>query len=176
MISPQVKLFRLRGIFIVYFLAKSLVGTAVAWSVLRLADPGVWRAHANFHELRPGSVVLIALTGIVLVLALAWLIFGQLLQRKNWARVLLLVIGWLTVISAVFTLLASPRIAELGSWLSRLAPVTAGMDWQKLLQYDRIQKVLELFFWGYLIWVLQFDQAVRDEFFPPEPGEQAPGK
>jgi hypothetical protein len=175
MISPQVKLFRLRGIFVVYFLAKSLVGTAVAWSVIRLGDPGLWGARAGFHELQPRSVVLLALTSVALILAVAWLIFGQLL-RKNWARILLLVIGWLTVISAVFTLLASPRVGELGSWLSRLAPATAGMDWGKLLKYDRIQKVFELFFWGYLIWVLQFDSAVRDEFFPQEPGEKAPEK
>ncbi len=181
MISPSIKLYRLRGIFFVYFIVKSLVGAAVAWSVLRLADPGQGglmngEIQVNFNKFQPGALLLFTLVVTVLILAIAWVIFGQLLQRKNWARVLLLVIGWLTVISALFTLLASPRSGELGAWLSRLVPALAGMDWEKLLQYDRIQKVLELFFWGYLILVLQFDTAVRDEFFPHEPVEIASGK
>ena len=87
---------------------------------------------------------------------------------------LLLVFGWLAVIGAVFSLLASTHAGELGSWLSRLAPETAGMDWDRLLLYDRIQKAFELLFWGYLISVLQFDHAVRDEFFPKSDSESVP--
>ncbi len=104
-----------------------------------------------------------ALVVTVLVLAIALLVFGQLLLRKNWARVLLLVIGWLTVLSAVFSLLGAARLADMGPWMARWLPE---MDWEKLLQFDRIQKIFELLFWGYLISVLQFDHAVRDEFFP----------
>ena len=50
------------------------------------------------------------------------------------------------------------------------------MDWEKLLQFDRIQKIFELLFWGYLIAVLQFDHAVRDEFFPPPPAAGQSGE
>jgi hypothetical protein len=61
----------------------------------------------------------------------------------------------------------------MSSWLSRWF-VPVDMDWQRLLAYDRVQKVFELLFWGYLISVLQFDVRVRDEFFPRASGGQAP--
>jgi hypothetical protein len=80
--------------------------------------------------------------------------------------VLLLVVGWLTVVSAVFSLLTSFQVSEMTGWLTRLVP-ELDLDWEKLMQFDRVQKVFELLFWGYLISVLQFNHAVRDEFFPP---------
>jgi hypothetical protein len=62
--------------------------------------------------------------------------------------------------------------ADMNSWLSRLVP-GLDMDWRKLLLFDRIQKVCELLFWGYLVSVLQFAAGVRKEFFPPPPsGEE----
>ena len=174
MISPQIKLSRLRGVFIAYFVLKSVIGAVVAAIVLkpvhfsRLGRFG-WR------DFSAGSLVFLSLMVAAVILVIALLIFGQLLLRRNWARVLLLVIGWLTVIGAVFSLLASTQMGELGSWLSRLAP-DAGLDWQDLLQYDRVQKVFELLFWGYLISVLQFDPGVTREFQPPaasgEPGKE----
>jgi len=169
MSSPSIKLFRLRAIFVAYFVLKSLVGAWVAWSVLR---KGSWR-HLGKWEFSPGTVLAFSLMAAAVILIIALFIFGRLLQRRNWARVLLLVVGWLTVISAAFSLLASTQIADMGAWVSRWLPE---MDWEKLMQFDRIQKVFELLFWGYVISVLQFDQAVRDEFFPREEVEKAPEK
>jgi hypothetical protein len=108
----------------------------------------------------------------VLVLILAWLVFGQLLQRRNWARLLLLVLGWLAVLSAVFSLLTASQLTEMSGWLARLVP-GIDLDWERLLRFDRIQKVFELLFWGYLIAVLQFDRAVRAEFQPSAPAGAA---
>jgi len=169
MSSPSMKLYRLRGIFVVYFIAKSLIGAAVAWSVLQ--------PMSDWHFDRPGwsisSLTIFSLIAAAVILAIAMLIFGQLLLRKNWARVLLLVIGWLTVFGAVFSLFVSARIPNMGSWIAQWLP---DMDWQKLMRYDRIQKVFELLFWGYLISVLQFDSVVREEFFPQAPVEKSPEK
>jgi hypothetical protein len=162
MSSPSIKLYRLRGIFIAYFVLKSIAGTVVAWITLRPA----YGVHFGRRVFSPGWLAAYSLMIAAVILLVAWLVFAQLLQRRNWARVLLLVFGWLAVIGAVFSLLVSTHAGELGSWLSRLAPETAGMDWDRLLLYDRIQKAFELLFWGYLISVLQFDHAVRDEFFP----------
>ncbi len=164
--SPSIKLYRLRGIFVVYFVLKSLAGAVVAWSVLR---PEVWEHfdhRLNFREFPPGSLFFFSLMVTAVILVVAWFVFGQLLQRRNWARVLLLVIGWLTVIGAVFSLLMSASASQFSSWIAQWLP---DMDWEKLMQYDRVQKVFELLFWGYLISVLQFDAAVRDEFFPQAP-------
>jgi hypothetical protein len=171
MSSTSVKLYRLRGIFVVYFVLKSIVGSVVAWSVLRL---GRWEELGRWG-FPPGATLVFSLVVASVILVIAWLVFGQLMQRRNWARVLLLVIGWLTVISALFTLLASSGLTHVGSWISHWVP---GLDlnWHRLMQYDRVQKVFELLFWGYLISVLQFDTPVRDEFFPPAPVDKTPEK
>lgn len=167
MSSPSIKLYRLRGIFVVYFVLKSIIGAVVAFGVMRR---GSFREFARW-QFPPGGVMFFSLAVAAVILVVALLIFGQLLLRKNWARVLLLVVAWLTVISAVFSLLASSQLSDLGSWISRWV---ADLDWEKLLQFDRIQKVFELLFWGYLISVLQFDAVVRDEFFPQEPAQKSP--
>jgi branched-subunit amino acid ABC-type transport system permease component len=168
MSSPSMKLYRLRGIFIAYFVLKSLAGAVVAWSVFRTLAEERLRGMRGWT---PKSLAGVSLMGTALVLALALLVFARLLRRKNWARVLLLVLGWLAVINALFTLLTSAQLSEMGAWVARLVP-GLDLDWEKLMQFDRIQKVFELLFWGYLISVLQFDPAVRNEFFPAEAVEK----
>lgn len=162
MSSPSIKLQRLRGIFVVYYLLKSVVGAGVAFSILRPLAIG----HCGVRGWSPGSLTAFSLLVAAVILAVALLIFGQLLQRKKWAWLLLLIIAWLTVLSAVFSLLASSQIADMGSWISHLLPE---MDWQKLMNFDRVQKVFEMLFWGYLVAVLQFDDQVRKEFLQPGP-------
>ena len=166
MSSPSIKLYRLRGWFVIYYVLKSVVGAVVAFSILRPLAIG----HYGLRGWSPGSLTAFSLIAAAVILAVALLIFGQLLLRKNWARVLLLVLGWLTVIGAVFSLLASSQIANMGPWISHLLPE---MDWQKLMNFDRVQKVFELLFWGYLIAVLQFDDEVKKEFFPQPPADAA---
>jgi len=160
MISPSIKLYRLRGIFVAYYVLKSLVGVVVAFSVLR---PFAVEHDGALRGWTPGSLAFFSLMVTAGVLALALLVFAQLLRRRNWARVLLLVLGWLAVVSAFFGLLMSSQFSDPSSWLGR---VVAGLDldWEKLLAYDRVQKIFELLFWGYLISVLQFDPEVRKEF------------
>ncbi|MBN2346174.1 MAG: hypothetical protein JXO51_07260 [Candidatus Aminicenantes bacterium] len=168
--SPSVKLYRLRGIFVAYYVLKSLAGAIVAFHFLK---PIV----VDGYPLRGGSAGYLAFFSLAVaaaILAVALLVFGQLLRRRNWARVLLLVVGWLTVIGAVFGLLASTQVTDLGSWVSRWATDMVDLDWERLMQFDRVQKVFELLFWGYLIAVLQFDREVRDEFFPRPPEKEAP--
>ena len=170
MSSTSTKLYRLRGIFVVYYVLKSIAGAVFAVGFLRSTAIG-WRGMRGWT---PGSMAFFSLAVAAVILLLAWLVFGQLLLRRNWARLLLLVLGWLAVIGALVGLLLTSDDSAMSSWLSRwIAPVD--MDWQRLLAYDRVQKVFELLFWGYLISVLQFDRSVRDEFFPrgPEGGMTA---
>ncbi len=172
MTSPSSKLYRLRGIFVAYYVLKSLVGAVVAWSVFRSLVEGQLQ---GLHGWTPGSLAFFSLLVTAGVLALALLVFAQLLRRRNWARVLLLVLGWLAVLSALFTLLAGPQLSEMGGWLSRLVPGIE-LDWEKLMEFDRVQKVFELLFWGYLISVLQFDPEVRKEFCSRAAEGDAAGK
>lgn len=162
MISPSVKLYRLRGIFAVYFVLKSIAGAVVAMLLLKPFQNGDFE-RSGWRGLSSGALLFFSLTVAAVILVIALLVFAQLLLRKNWARVLLLVLGWLAVISAFFGLLMSPQLSDPSSWLGR---IVAGLDldWKRLLAYDRIQKIFELLFWGYLIFVLQFDASVRNEF------------
>ena len=82
------------------------MGAVVAASVLKLEHFGHWGRH-GWRIFPPGSLLFFSLAVAALILVIAPLVFGQLLLRKNWVRVLLLVIGWLTVLSAVFSLLGS---------------------------------------------------------------------
>jgi hypothetical protein len=170
MLSPSLKLQRLRGIFVVYYILKSIAGAVVAFHILRPV--------AGFHGLRgwsPGGLAVFSLTVMAAVLAIALFVFARLLELRNWARVLLLVIGWLAVIGAFFGLLMAAPGLEMSSWLRRLLP-GLNLDWQQVIQFDRVQKVFELIFWGYLIAVLQFDGEVRKEFFPHGAVEKSPEK
>ena len=172
MISPSIKLHRLRGWFVGYFVLKSLVGAVIAAAVLKPIHFGNYGRY-GWGGLSTGSLLFFSLMVTAVILALALLIFAQLLLRRNWARVLLLVIGWLTVLSAVFSLLASTQIGTLNSWVGHWLP---DLDWEKLMNFDRFQKVFELLFWGYLIAVLQFDEEVRKEFFPQAPADSRSGE
>jgi glucan phosphoethanolaminetransferase (alkaline phosphatase superfamily) len=169
MISPSIKLYRLRGWFVIYYVLKSVVGAAVAMIVLKPENLG----RVGAQDFSGASLLVFSLLVAAVILAIALIIFAQLLLRRNWARVLLLVLGWLTVIGAVFSLLASTQIVNMGSWMSRLVPE---MDWEKLMNFDRLQKVFELLFWGYLIAVLQFADEVKKEFFLPLPVEKSQEK
>lgn len=172
MSSPSITLYRLRGWFVIYYVLKSVVGAAVAMIVLKPENLGRL-GRVGAQDFSGTSLLVFSLLVAAVILAVALIIFAQLLLRRNWARVLLLVLGWLTVIGAVFSLLASTQTVNMGSWMSRLVPE---MDWEKLMNFDRLQKVFELLFWGYLIAVLQFDDEVKKEFFLPLPVEKSQEK
>jgi MFS family permease len=163
MSSPSNKLYRLRGWFVLYFVLKSVVGAVVAAIILKRIHVDRL-GHLSKWGFSSSSLFFFSLIVAAIILVIALFIFGQLLLRKNWARVLLLIIAWLTVFSAVFSLLASAQIATINSWVAHWLP---DIDWEKVINFDRFQKVFELLFWGYLIAVLQFDAEVKKEFLVP---------
>jgi len=168
MISASIKLYRLRGWFVVYFVLKSVAGAVVAAIILKPIQHSQL-GRLGWRNFSPASLLFLSLVVTAVILAIALFIFGQLLQRRNWARVLLLVIGWLTVLSAVYSLLAFTQYKDAGSWIAGWLPE---WDWQKLVNFDRVQKIFELLFWGYLIVVLQFDEAVKKYFLTGAPVEK----
>jgi len=168
MSSPASKLYRLRGWFVIYFVLKSVVGAVVAAIILKPIQHSQL-GRFGWRNFSPASLLFFSLVVTAVILAIALFIFSRLLERMNWARLLLLAIAWLAVLSAVFSLLASAQFTAAGSWIAgRLQE----WDWQKLVNFDRFQKVFELLFWGYLIAVLQFDEEVKKDFFPRPPVEK----
>jgi hypothetical protein len=150
---------RLRGWFLVWFIAEAVVGTVVAawvldglgrWPFLRHALGGVGAA---------GTVL--AGFGVSLVLLLlAMAVLDALLRLQPWARVVMLVIGWITVVSAALNLLMLPASAEL---LESVVEFTGG-DWPVLVAVGARTELADLVFWSWVICVLQVNPAVRHAF------------
>jgi len=155
---------RLRDWFVVWFVAEAAVGTAVAayvldgmghHSLLRVATGGLGAA---------GTV----LSGIVVSLALlllAWVVLEALLDFQPWARMVMLVIGWITVAAAALNLLTLPASAAL---LEMVVEIMGG-DWSVLVAATAVTKLADLAFWSWVIYVLQMNPAVRDAFCSPAP-------
>jgi hypothetical protein len=98
--------------------------------------------------------------GVMLLLGLV--LFHFLLEKRNWARIILLIVGWVNVVDAVSGLLFHDVASRFLSYFR------VGIDWDRILYLDRVTDILGLFFWGYLILLLQFSENVRREFFAPK--------
>jgi len=86
------------------------------------------------------------------------------LQRlQPWARMVMLVIGWITVASTALSLLLLPASAEL---LESVVELTGG-DWPVLMAVDLLTKLADLAYWGWVVYVLQTNAAIREAFLCP---------
>jgi hypothetical protein len=102
--------------------------------------------------------------GVSLVLLLLAMAVLDALQRlQPWARIVMLVIGWITVVSAALNLLMLPASAEL---LESVVEFTGG-DWPALMAASALTKLADLVFWSWVIYVLQMNAAVREAFLCP---------
>ncbi len=167
MSETTAKLSRLRWLFVIYFAAQLIVDLALGWD---LAGGALERGSGlgRWHLSQGAFLTLILLTeGALLALGL-WL-FHLLLKKKNGARIVLLIVGWLAVLDALSSWLFSAQTAGLTPWLNRLEP---GLDWHRAMLVDHVKDLLGLLFWGYLIIVLQFKAGVKRDFVKPP---QAPG-
>ena len=155
---------RLRTLFVVYFLARTSVGIALTWPAFGLAVNDIEGRSASHGQVPLAPVMAFGRLLEVGLFALGFWILTQLLHRKNWARVLLLIVGWLAVLGALFALSTNSQIASLGRSFGHIVP---GLDWQRIAQVGVIQDALALIFWGYLVYVLQIDDRVKGEFLGP---------
>lgn len=156
----------LRGWFVVGFVVQSLVGT---WAALRVIG---WMQDAPFYgpALRaatPGLVTSSSLLATAGLLVLALWLFHELLRLRNWARLVLLVLGWLSVLGALSSLLSASSLPDLARWLP--GP-SSGADLAGLARVSVATNGLSLLLWGFVIAVLQFDRGVRDAFTPSPAG------
>ena len=153
---------RLRDWFLVWFVVEAAVGTAAAayvldamgrHSLLRYATGGVGAA----------GTVLAGIVASLILLLLAWAVLEALLDLQPWARIVMLVIGWITVASAALSLLLLPASAEL---LESVVELTGG-DWPVLMAADLLTKLADLAYWGWVVYVLQTNAAIREAFLCP---------
>ena len=150
---------RLRDWFLVWFTVEAVAGTAVAAYVLE----GMGRHELLRYATGGVSAAGTILAGFVVslgLLLLAWIVLEGMLNLQPWARMVMLVIGWITAVSAAINLVALPGSAVLLEWVVELT----GGDWAALAAISMLTKTADLAFWGWVIYTLQVNPAVRHAF------------
>jgi hypothetical protein len=158
---PMNKVSQLRVLFVLYMLAKTIVEIVIGSKIcLDSIDAGGMSWLIRFFGSHLAVPILAVFgNGILLLLGLG--LFYFLLQKRNWARIVFLVIGWINVVDALSGILFHSEASRI------LSHFRFGIDWDQILYLDRVTDILGLVYWGYLIHVLQFNDAVRREFFAP---------
>ncbi len=157
------RLQHLRGWFVVYFVFQSIVGTwAAAVTLQSIGDSPPVR---ELQDVSAGLVVVSSLVACLLIFGVALALFHQLLQRRNWARITMLVIAWLSALSAAASLLSSPALLSPSGWLERILP---GVNWGLLFLTSAVTNLASLVYSVYMIRTLQSNEQVRAEFLPPK--------
>ena len=153
---------RLRDWFLVWFVVEAAVGTAAAAYVLDGMGRHSLLRYATGGVGAPGTVLAGIVASLILLL-LAWAVLEALLDLQPWARMVMLVIGWITVASAALNLLTLPGSMAL---IEPIVEVTGG-DWTVLVASSALTKLADLAFWSWVIYVLQLNPGVREAFLCP---------
>ena len=155
---------QIRRWFVVWFIAEAAAGTAAAAYAL----DEVGRHPLLQDAMRGWSATGTILAGIgvsLVLLLLSWAVLEALLQLRPWARIVMLVFGWIKVVSAAINLLTLPVS---GVILARVTRLTGG-DWTALAAASALTKAADLAFWSWVIYMLQMNPTVRAGFFRPDP-------
>jgi len=160
--AVETTLRRVRGWFLVWFVLEAAAGTAVAAYVLEGMGHHALMRYATGGVGATGTVV----SGMVVSLGLyllAAIVLQALESRQPWARMVMLTVGWLTIGSAALGLLMLPGAAEV------FGPVIAlsGADWPALMAANLLTKLGDLAYWGWVVYVLQTNAAIREAFLCP---------
>jgi len=168
--AVDLALARVRRWIVGAFVVQSLAGTAIAIDVIDVMKrTGAYGDALASHE--PAGTIawtLAALLGVLLVLL--WL-FEQLMRRQAWARVVLLVLGWVSAVSAAISVASSPLS---GAILERFVPDAMRGGLASMAAVSLLTNAIALASWGYLIWTLQFREDVRAAFLPCRPPASTP--
>jgi hypothetical protein len=152
----------LRGWFVAYYVVQSIIGTVVAMWMLQSLSMSSMSMVQAFQGFSPTLTVVSSIGGCIVILMLALFFFSQLLQRKNWARVTMLIIAWLTAIGSCTSLLSVGAVGL----LARLVP---NVDWGMLRLISIVTNLTSLAISVYMIRTLQYDREIRSEFVPAPP-------
>ncbi len=144
------QLSRLRLVFIIYILVKISFDIAAGGRIISGLTSSFSISPETYYAFAIGINLLIILIGLLL--------FYYLLDKRNWARIVLLIIGWLAVADFFSGLLFSSRGIEL------LTRIDSATNWNAIIQIDRVTDFISLIFWSYAIFILQFNTEVRKLF------------
>jgi hypothetical protein len=160
--AVQTTLRLIRDWFLVWFVAEAAVGTAAAAYVLDGMGRHSLLRYATGGVGAPGTILAGIVVSLVLLL-LAWAVLEALLDLQPWARMVMLVIGWITVASAAINLLTLPASVALVEPVAELM----GGDWSVMIAASALTKLADLAFWSWVIYTLQVNPSVRKAFLRP---------
>jgi len=166
---------RLRRWFLSWFVARGIPGTVAAGQGLGRMS---WQSLLPYVEggfSAAGTILAGAVVSLILLL-LAMAVLKALLDLRPWARMVMLVVGWITVISAALDLLVLPGTRALLDSVMRLR----GGEWLVFVTASALSKAVDLAYWSWAVYVLQMNAAVREAFAcrtaPPAPAPTYPAK
>lgn len=144
------KLTRLRLYFIIYFIVKIIIDIA--------AGSHITSTMTEYLGIPASMFYLVAIIANLILFLAGLLLFHFLLDKRNWARIVFLVIGWLAVFDFFTSLLLSSKAGEF------LIHIDSNVNWDQLMLVDRATDLVGFIFWGYAIFVLMFDPGVKRIF------------
>jgi len=145
------KLYRLRSFFIIYFIVKIIIDIVFSRDVTLSVG--------NHIDISPMTFYVIVIFINIILFLIGLLLFYFLLEKRNWARIVLLIFGWLAILDFISSIFLSPRLGDL---FVNLGGIT---NWDKLIVIDRITDFINVVFWGYAVYILQFNSDVKRIFF-----------
>lgn len=108
----------------------------------------------------PVTFVITTLLSNGFLILIGLLFFYYLLQKKNWARIVLIIIGLLNVVDAITGLLFNTKLTAF------ITQFISPQDWGQILYLDRITDIIGLIFWGYAVYLLMGSEEVKELFSP----------
>ena len=151
------KLYRLRSFFIIYFIVKIIIDSVFSRDVTLSVG--------NHIDISPMTFYFIVIFINIILFLIGLLLFYFLLEKRNWARIVLLIVGWLAILDFVSSIFLSSRLGDL---FVNLEGIT---NWDKLIVIDRVTDFIGVIFWGYAVYILQFNSDVKKIFLTERNGE-----
>ena len=151
------KLYRLRSFFIIYFIVKIIIDIVFSRDVTLSVG--------NHIDISPMTFYVIVIFINIILFLIGLLLFYFLLEKRNWARIVLLIVGWLAILDFVSSIFLSSRLGDL---FVNLEGIT---NWDKLIVIDRVTDFISVIFWGYAIYILQFNSDMKKIFLTERNGE-----
>jgi hypothetical protein len=143
----------------VWFVTEAVIGTAAAAYVLDSMGRHSLLRYVTGSFTASGTILAGVVVSLILLL-LAFAVLEALLNLQPWARIVMLVVGWITVASAVLDLLTLP----LTPMLLKSMAMPTGADGPALVTVSVLTKLADLAFWSGTIYVLQMNAAVQEAF------------
>ena len=164
MTTPSDQLRRLRAWFVAYYAISFVLGS---WASLLVVD--AFRSSSlpfvdAIQDVSDGAVLAWSVGVGAAVFALGLFLFNQLINRKSWARAVILIIAWISGISALLSLISTCGTFSASGWLARAMP---GADWGMIGILSGLANVASLAFAVYVVRSLQFNEVIRQEFEEP---------